>query len=210
MLLQRCDPCTDVPISSDARHATLVGPSHTTRYNHARCDAGVLPVRHAGARLPIPRAESSSEDQLQRGGGQIETSALDRRGQRRTDHLGIRKRHRVPGKPADSLCQSNVVQGGCVPGATDGSMPVGSGLLLSAPSQQPSGVDRGGDLSITYVPLAWLSPDAGRLCPLIAQATTSVPPTCHTSIAPVHAPWYIRWQQDRRRFPGHALSVARN
>src|SRR5215471_17627636 len=78
------------------------------------------------------------------------------------------------------------------------------------PSYQASRVDRGGDLSITYVSLAWLSPDAGRLCPRVAEATTSVPPTCHTSTARVQAPWYIRWQQDRRQFPDHTLPLARN
>jgi hypothetical protein len=58
---------------------------------HVRCDAAVLPVRHAGARFPIARAGSSSEDQVQLEGGQGETPVLDRQGQMRTDHHAVRK-----------------------------------------------------------------------------------------------------------------------
>jgi hypothetical protein len=76
------DPCSHVPLSGDARPATLAGPPHTTRRNHVRCDGAVLPVRHAGARLPIARAGSSSEDQGQLEGGQVETPVLDHQGQK--------------------------------------------------------------------------------------------------------------------------------
>ena len=41
--------------------------------------------------------------------------------------------------------------------------------------QQVSCVENGFDLSITDFPLACLSPDASRLCSLIADATSSVP-----------------------------------
>ena len=124
------DPCSRVPLSGDVQPATLAGPPHRTRRNHARCDGAVLPARHAGARLPMPRAGSSSEDQGQLEGGQAETKASDGQGQRRTDHLGVRKWQCVPGRPADRLCQRRVFQAGCVPGATDGSMPVGSGRVF--------------------------------------------------------------------------------
>jgi hypothetical protein len=62
---------------------------------------------------------SSSEGQGGFEGDQTQTEASDGRVQMRTDHLGVRK------------CQHAVFPGGCVPGATDGSMPVGSGLTFS-------------------------------------------------------------------------------
>jgi len=77
----------------------------------------------------MPRAGSSSEDQGQLEGGQAETAA-DGQGQMRTDHLEEMKWQRVPGRQADRLCQSRVFQAGCVPGATEGSMPVGSGSII--------------------------------------------------------------------------------
>ena len=124
------DPCSHVPLSGDAQHAAHAGPPHTTRRNHGRCDAAVPPARHAEARLPMPSAGSSSEDQGQLEGGQVETEASDGQGQRRTDLLGVRKWQRVLGRQADRLCQRRVVPAGCVPGATDGSMPVGSARLF--------------------------------------------------------------------------------
>ena len=51
------------------QHAALAEPPHMTRRNHARCDGAVLPAQHAGARFPIARAGSSSEDQVQLEGG---------------------------------------------------------------------------------------------------------------------------------------------
>src|SRR5215469_10380329 len=42
----------------------------------------------------------------------------------------MRKWQRVSGRPGDLLPQRRVVQEGCVPGATDGSMPVGSGRVF--------------------------------------------------------------------------------
>jgi hypothetical protein len=126
------DPCSPVPLSGDARHAVPAGPPHTTRRNPARCDGVVPPARHAGARLPMLRAGSSSEDQGQFEGGQAAIPAADGQGQRRTDHLEVMKWQRVPGRPADRLCQRRAFQEGYVPGATDGSMPVGSGRFLSA------------------------------------------------------------------------------
>jgi len=78
----------------------------------------------------MPRAGSSSEDQGRLEGGEAETKASDGQGQMRTDHLGVRKWQRVPGRQADRLCQSRVCQAGYVPGATDGSMPVGSAEII--------------------------------------------------------------------------------
>jgi hypothetical protein len=92
---------------------------------HGRCDGVVPPARHAGARYPIERVGSSSEDRLEFEGDQAETPAADRQGQMRTDLLGVKKWQRVPGRPADRLCQRRVFPGGYVPGATDGSNPVG-------------------------------------------------------------------------------------
>ena len=76
------DPCSHVPLCGDEQHLARDGPPHMIRRNHARCDGAVLPDRHAGARLPIPRAGSSSEDQGQLEGGQVETPVLDRQGQK--------------------------------------------------------------------------------------------------------------------------------
>ncbi len=76
---------------------------------------------------------SSSEDQGQREGGQAETKASDRQGQRRTDLLGVRKWQRGPGRPGDHLSQKRAFQEGCVPGVTDDSNPAGSVKLLSTP-----------------------------------------------------------------------------
>ena len=76
------NPCSHLPLSSDARHAAHVGLPHTTRRNHARSDGAVPPARPAGARLPTPRAGSSSEVQLQLEGGQAETKASDGQRQR--------------------------------------------------------------------------------------------------------------------------------
>ena len=92
------------PFCGDARHAVPAGPPHTTPRNHARCDGAVPPARHAGARLPIPRAGSSSEDQVECKGGQAETKASDRQGQMRTDHLAVMKWLRFPGRSGDCLC----------------------------------------------------------------------------------------------------------
>ena len=55
------------------------------------------------------------------------------------DLLGVRKWQRVPGRQADRLYQSRVCQGGYVPGATDGSMPVGSGRFRDH-AQDPRGI----------------------------------------------------------------------
>jgi hypothetical protein len=75
----------------------------------------------AFARLPMRRAGSSSEDQVQLEGGQAETQTADRK--------GLRKWQRVPGRRADRLYLRRVFRAGYVPGATDGSMPVGSGSV---------------------------------------------------------------------------------
>jgi hypothetical protein len=115
--------CSHVPLSGDAQHVALAGPPHTTRRNHGRCDATALPARRAGARLPILRAGFSSEDQVQLEGGQ---------GQRRTDQLRVSKWQHVPDRLADRLCQSRAFPAGCVPGATDGSMPVGTDSTIYA------------------------------------------------------------------------------
>jgi len=127
------DPCSHVPLSGDEWPAVPAGPPHRTHCNHARCDGAVPPARPAGAPLPMPRAGSSSEDQGRLESGEAETEASDGQGQRRTDLLGVRKWQRVPGRQADHLCQRRVFQAGCAPGATDGSMPVGSVKVLSAP-----------------------------------------------------------------------------
>jgi len=118
--------CLHVPLSGDAQHAVPAGPPHTTRRNHARYDGVVPPARPAGAQLPMQKAGSSSEDQGRRVGGEAETKASDGQGLMRRDQLRVRKWQRVPGRQADHLCLRRVFQGGCVPGATDGSMPVGS------------------------------------------------------------------------------------
>ena len=55
---------------------------------------------------------------------------MDRQGQKRRDHLGMRKRQRAPGRQADHCSLRKVYQGGFVSGATDGSMPVGSVLSI--------------------------------------------------------------------------------
>jgi hypothetical protein len=78
----------------------------------------------------MQRAGSSSEDQVRLEGGQAETQALVGQGQRRTDHLGVRKWLRVPGRQADRLYQRRAFPAGYVPGATDGSMPVGSAVII--------------------------------------------------------------------------------
>ena len=76
------DQCSHFPLSGDAQHAARVGPPHRTRRNHLRCDGVVLPARPAGARLPMPREGSSSEDQVQLEGCRAETKASDGQGQR--------------------------------------------------------------------------------------------------------------------------------
>ncbi|MFL5696569.1 MAG: hypothetical protein ACJ797_05625 [Ktedonobacteraceae bacterium] len=76
------DPGSHIPLSGDVRPAVHSGPPHTTRRTHERCDGAVPPARHAGARLPIARAGSSSEDQVQLEGCRAETEASDRQGQR--------------------------------------------------------------------------------------------------------------------------------
>ncbi len=124
------DPCSHVPLSGDAQHAALAGLTHTTRRIHARCGGAVPPARHAGVRFAMPRAGSSSKDQVQLECGQAEIPAAVGQGQIRTDHLGVRKWQRVPGRQADRLCQSRVFPAGYVPGATDGSMPVGSAEII--------------------------------------------------------------------------------
>ena len=94
-------PFSHVPLSGDAQHVALAGPLQRTRRNPARCDRAVLPARHTGARLPIPRAGSSSEDQGQLTVGQAETEAADGQVQRRTDQLRVRKWQGVPGRLAN-------------------------------------------------------------------------------------------------------------
>jgi hypothetical protein len=78
----------------------------------------------------MQKAGSSSEDQGRRVGGEAETKASDGQGLMRRDQLGVRKWQRVPGRQADRLCQSRVCPAGSVPGATDGSMPVGSAATI--------------------------------------------------------------------------------
>ena len=124
---QVADPCSHIPLSGDAPHAVPAGQPHTTHRNHGRCDGAVPFARHAGAPLPTRRVGSSSADQVRLEGGQVEIPAADGQGPMRTDLLVVRKWRQVPGRQADRLsCQRRVLQEGCVPGATDGSMPVGS------------------------------------------------------------------------------------
>jgi hypothetical protein len=81
----------------------------------------------------MQRAGSSSEDQVQLEGGQAETEASDGQGQRRTDLLRVMKWRHVPGRQADRFFyQRRVFQMGYVPGATGGSMPVGSAEIIYA------------------------------------------------------------------------------
>jgi hypothetical protein len=75
------DPCSHVPLSGDARHAVHAVLPHMTRRNHARGDGAVPPARYARARFPMPRAGSSSEDQVQLEGSEAETEASDGQGQ---------------------------------------------------------------------------------------------------------------------------------
>ena len=124
------DPYSHIPRSGGAPHAVPAGPPHTTRRNHARYDGAAPPARHAGVRLPRPRAGFSSEDQERRKGGEAETKASDGQKQMRTDHLGMRKEQRVPGRQAERLCQRKVSQEEYVPGATDGSMPIGFAEII--------------------------------------------------------------------------------
>jgi hypothetical protein len=124
------DPRSHVPLSGDARHEVHAGSPHMTRCNHARCDGVVLPARHVEAQYPILKAGSSSEDRLRCEGGEAEMQAADRQGRRKTDHLWMRNWQCIPGRSGDHLHRRRVCQGGCVPGATDGSMPVGSGRLF--------------------------------------------------------------------------------
>ena len=74
------DPCSHVPVNGDERHEVHVGLPHMTRRNHERCDGAVPPARPAGARFPIPRAESSSEDQVQLESSKAETQAVGLKG----------------------------------------------------------------------------------------------------------------------------------
>ena len=76
------DPSSHLPLSDDEPHAARAGPPHMTHRNHAQCDGADLPARPAGAQLPTRRAESSSGDQLGLEGGQTETQAAHRQGQR--------------------------------------------------------------------------------------------------------------------------------
>jgi len=76
------DPRSHVPLSGDARHEVHAGSPHMTRRNPARCDGAVPPARPAGARFPMQRAGSSSEDQVWLENGQVETPVADGRGQR--------------------------------------------------------------------------------------------------------------------------------
>src|SRR5947207_1221540 len=75
-------PCSHVPLSGDVQPGAPAGPPHTTRRIHGRWGGAIPPARHVGARLPMPRAGSSSEDQLRFEGGRAETKASDGRGQR--------------------------------------------------------------------------------------------------------------------------------
>jgi hypothetical protein len=76
------DPCSHVPLSGDAQHAVLVGPPHTRRHKHSRYDGAALPARPAGARFPMPRAVSFSEEQEQLEGDQAEIPTADGQGPR--------------------------------------------------------------------------------------------------------------------------------
>ena len=76
------DPGSHIPLSGDVRPAVHGGPPHTTRRTHERCDGAVPLARHAGARFPIARTGSSSEDQVQLEGCRAETRAADRQGHR--------------------------------------------------------------------------------------------------------------------------------
>src|SRR5205823_6380226 len=93
-------------------------------------DEAFLPVRYAGAQYPILKAGSSSEDRLRCESGEAEMQAADRQGWRQTDLLGVRKWQSVPGRSGDHLHRRRVCEEGFVPGATDGSMPVGSAEII--------------------------------------------------------------------------------
>ncbi|HKF38405.1 MAG TPA: hypothetical protein VKB35_16025 [Ktedonobacteraceae bacterium] len=68
-------------------------PDRLIRYVVIMCDVTerVSLLDPAFARLPMPRARSSSEDQIRQESRQAETQPGDGRGQMRTDHLEARK-----------------------------------------------------------------------------------------------------------------------
>ena len=76
----------------------------------------------------MPMVGHSSEDQGQSEDDQAEIEAWDGQGQMSTDLLGVRKWKYVPGRSRDGPYRRRVFPAGCVPGATDGSMPVGSAV----------------------------------------------------------------------------------
>jgi hypothetical protein len=127
------DPCSLAPLTSDERPAAHGGPPHRTRRNHGPPVAVIPLVQHAGPQFPILSAGSSSEYRVQPESGQAETKASDSQGKMRTDHLGVRKWQPVPGRQAVRLYKKRACPEGCVPGATDGSMPVGSVSIIYFP-----------------------------------------------------------------------------
>ncbi len=168
------DPCSHVPLSDGAQHAVPSGSPHMTHRNHAQCD-GVVPLaRHAGARFPILRVESSSEDRLEFEGDQAEKPAADRQGQKRTDHLGVRKWQRVPGRRADRLCTSRVFPVGCVPGATGGSMPVGSARFRdhAQDSYRVLGMSFSSSLLLMYSPVLLAEERMSRVVSIALERET--------------------------------------
>jgi hypothetical protein len=69
-------------LSGDPSLAAHAGSPHTIRRNHEQSVVVVPLVQHVGPRFPIPRAGSSSEDQVQFECGQTEKPVWDRQGQR--------------------------------------------------------------------------------------------------------------------------------
>ena len=76
------DPCSHVPTCGDKPPAVHAGPPHRTRRNHVRPVAAIHLARPAAAGPAIPSEGSSNEDQARREGGQAETKASGRQGQR--------------------------------------------------------------------------------------------------------------------------------
>jgi hypothetical protein len=142
-------------LAADEQHESHAVWSHRRRYTLRLSCEVIRPDQHDEERSAIPMAGSSSADVLTPGVVGDKRQPEDQSVPGQKDHWKVLHRQCLTsrGKQANHLSQKTACLEGCVPGATDGSMPVGSGRVF----MQLSSIYRTNVLCIAVYSLRWLS-----------------------------------------------------
>ena len=119
-------------LAADEQHESHAVWSHRRRYTLRLSCEVIRPDQHDEERSAIPMAGSSSADVLTPGVVGDKRQPEDQSVPGQKDHWKVLHRQCLTsrGKQANHLSQKTACLEGCVPGATDGSMPVGSAEII--------------------------------------------------------------------------------